>query len=526
MLRPILGIIVITFVLGVGSGRSSDVYQPGDLSRVIAEEVKESKVPAKGIRPRDAGWEASKKDKGKSSTQKAKSATDESQSSESETTVKSKGLYQRPVKPSKAESPDVDKTGAEDSTAEGLPQSSEKAGPDGNVPSAVIPDSTEAEKKPAATESVESLTTDQPAKPSASDADRHKMIQPLFVQAFTDINPGHNDSNPIWSPTGRLIAFERSIGDKREIIVARADGAVLQKIYCRLSDGDDDMQLFLPGIIEDVSYNAGLSWSPSEKSIVFMSNGGSGNYDLYLLPALGEESTIRLTDHTEKDSHPHWSPVADRLVFVSGRSGKAEIYLMDLVTGKVNQLTQGKKTYLYPQWSPDGKKIVMIYGSNENHDIYLIEDINRPTETLRPLTTWRYDDLRPVWSPDGTKIAFYSNYNLENNPKLWSLIVISADGSDADSGENLVEKIIAVDVIPDIEGGPAWMLDSKRIVYVKNDEQSYNPIYVVDIENNTNFPINTGTKMNHDVVCTINGTIAFRAQVEQWDHIYIARLEE
>jgi hypothetical protein len=30
--------------------------------------------------------------------------------------------------------------------------------------------------------------------------------------------------------------------------------------------------------------------------------------------------------------------------------------------------------------------------------------------------------------------------------------------------------------------------------------------------------------MNHDVVCSKNGLIAFRAQVEQWDNIYIAEL--
>ena len=45
----------------------------------------------------------------------------------------------------------------------------------------------------------------------------------------------------------------------------------------------------VPGIIEETSYNAGLSWSPDEKRLVFMSNGGSGNYDLYLLPVLGQE---------------------------------------------------------------------------------------------------------------------------------------------------------------------------------------------------------------------------------------------
>jgi len=351
-------------------------------------------------------------------------------------------------------------------------------------------------------------------------------IEPLFVRAFTEIAAGYNDSNPIWSPTGGLIAFERSIEDKREIIICRLDGSVLQKIYHRIPEKITEMDSVFADILEDVSYNSGISWSPDENKLVFMSNGARGNYDLYLLPILGEETTIRLTNHAEKDSHPHWSPVADRLVFVSGRTGSADIYLMDLASGNIIKLTNGHKTYLYPQWSPDGKKIVMIYGSNQNHDIFLIEDINRPLQTLKVLTRWDYDDLRPVWSPDGKKIAFYSNYNLGNNPIIWSIIVIAADGSSPADGEGLAAKVVAENVIPDIERGPAWMPDSKRIVYVKNDHKTYNPIYMVQIDEKKNQPINTQTKMNHDLACSVDGTFAFRAQVEQWDHIYIARLKE
>jgi Tol biopolymer transport system component len=351
-------------------------------------------------------------------------------------------------------------------------------------------------------------------------------IEPLFVRAFTDVEPGHNDSNPIWSPTGDLIAFERSIEDKREIIISRSDGTVLHKIYHRIPDENSEMDSVFTDILEDASYNAGISWSPDENKLVFMSNGGSGNYDLYLLPNLGQEQTIRLTDHAEKDSHPHWSPVADRLVFVSGRAGSADIYLMDLVSGNVVKLTNGHKTYLYPQWSPDGSKIVMINGSNENHDIFLIEDIYRPLQTLKALTRWAYDDLRPVWSPDGKKIAFYTNYNLENNPKIWSIVVINADGSSPTDDEGLAARVVAVNVIPDIERGPAWMPDSKRLVYVKNDPKTFNPIYMIQIDDNKNQPITTQTKMNHDLACSADGTLAFRAQVEQWDHIYIARLKE
>jgi TolB protein len=352
-----------------------------------------------------------------------------------------------------------------------------------------------------------------------------KTIEPQYVKALTKIERGRNDSNPVWSPNSEMIAFERSLADKKEIIITRLDGTQVRKIYNQLTDSDCEMSFFFPGIFEDVSYNAGISWSPLGDRFVFMSNGGSGNYDLYMC-VLETDTPTRLTEHEGKDGQAQWSPVSEHLVFVSGRNGKAEIYLMDLENKTTKQLTQGEKEYLYPQWSPDGLKIVAIYGSDENHDIHLIGDVTKPADTLKALTTWPYDDLRPVWSPDGKKIAFYSNYNPQNDPKVWSIFVIDADGSNPTEGDALAEKIVASDVIPDIERGPAWMTDNKRIIYVKNDGQAYNPIYIVDIEVKTSFHFNTHTTMNHDITCSGNGHIAFRAQAEQWDHIYIAQLSE
>jgi Tol biopolymer transport system component len=354
----------------------------------------------------------------------------------------------------------------------------------------------------------------------------HEVIEPEFVHALTSFEPGRNDSNPVWSPSGQYIAFERSRGDKREIVILQADGKPMQTIYFQLSEAETaskEARYFLPGLAEDPSYNSGVSWARDSMQLAFMSNGGEGNYDIYS-QFLGGVAQ-RLTDHKEKDGLADWSPTSNQLVFVSGRSGKGDVYLLDPESRGVTAITAGDKPYLYPRWSPNGKKIAMIYGSTENHDIYVIDDLNHPVESLHALTTWTFDDLRPTWSPDSKKIAFYANYNQAGEQRKWSLVVIDADGSDGVDGHSLESRIVASDVVPDIEQGPAWLADGSGLVYVKDDEIEYNPIYLVNLLSKESRQLKTDTKMNHDIACGPNGLIAFRAQQDQWDQIFIAKLK-
>lgn len=351
-------------------------------------------------------------------------------------------------------------------------------------------------------------------------------IAPQFVKPFTAVESGRNDSNPVWSPSGAFLSFERSIGDKKELHVARHDGTAFQVVYHQLSGGEGkEMKFFFPGIVEEVSYNAGITWAPDETRFVFMSNGGEGNYDLYLAE-LGGKVVTRLTDHKEKDGQPHWSKLGGGVIFTSGRTAKGDIYRIDPDSKALTRITRGDREYLYPQWSPDGKRIALIGGSNENHDIYVIMDAARPAETMVALTSWPHDDIRPVWSPDGRKIAFYTNYNADADPRVWSIVVVPADGSGPRNGMELAAKVVAVDVVPDVERGPAWMPDSTRIVYVKDDRHEYNPLYIADTARGSVTRVASETKMNHDVSCSPNGTIAFRAQINQWDQIFVMRLKD
>ena len=381
-----------------------------------------------------------------------------------------------------------------------------------------------AELQPAMTLNVPEEAAVVPASAVPEDK-QDELIEPEYVKLMAPFEAGRNDSNPVWSPAGNMLAFERSRGDKREIVVSQADGKLVQVVYFQLSADEKDSKsnrFFLPGLAEDPSYNSGVSWARDSKHFAFMSNGGEGNYDIYSQSLGG--AVRRLTDHKEKDGLADWSPTSNQVVFVSGRSGKGDIYLLDPETHAVTQLSWGDKPYLYPRWSPDGKKIAMIYGSTENHDIYVMDDPAKPRESMRALTGWNYDDLRPIWSPDGKKIAFYTNYNAAGEQRKWSLAVVAADGSDGGTGAQLQEHIVAGDVVPDIEQGPAWLADGSGLVYVKDDEREYNPIYIVNISSRKSRQLKTETKMNHDVACGPHGLIAFRAQQDQWDQIFIAKL--
>lgn len=344
------------------------------------------------------------------------------------------------------------------------------------------------------------------------------------VKALSDIAANYNESNPKWSPTGEIIAYERAVGDNREIVISSINSAVLDRLLLD-SEGRRKQKkaedFFLDEINDvDDSYNANFSWSPDGKRFVFMSNSSKGDYDIFLGGV--KTGLKRIAGHKEKDGLPVWSPAGDKIAFVSGRTGKGDIYIYDLKKESVSRLTFTDNVDIYPNWSPDSRKIAFTSGNDDNHDICIINDIEKPKESLRCITEWFFDDLTPVWSPDGKKIAFYSNYHPTDEAGAWSIFVINADGAGPSKGKGLIEKAVASDVIADVETGPAWSPDSEKIFYVKNAKDEFNPIYIADIRSKTNHKLDTGTKMNHDVVCSKDGVLSFRAQVEQWDHIFIA----
>jgi Tol biopolymer transport system component len=336
--------------------------------------------------------------------------------------------------------------------------------------------------------------------------------------------PDQNEANPRFSPDGRYLSFERRHGAAQAIFVvgAEAPGAVERITSQPPRAAASAEEALLGGTRSDDSYNAQISFYPDARSFVFTGNAGSGVYRLYE-GKLGGAPSRALTAQSKEDGHPAVSPDGRWLVYVSARAGIGKLFLRDLTTGVERQLTAGDKVDLYPAWSPDSRLVAYTSGDNDNHDVFVI-DASTPQATPRQLTTWKYDDLRPTFSPDGAFVAFYSNYSPSGEEKEWSIVAIPADGSGPSKGAALAKLVVALNVVTDPEMGPAWLPWGRAVIYARNLKAEWNPIYAVDTETRGDVRIETPTRMNHDLTCSRNGLLAFRAQVASWDDVFVAPL--
>ena len=203
--------------------------------------------------------------------------------------------------------------------------------------------------------------------------------------------------------------------------------------------------------------------------------------------------TAKYTD----DYSPAISPDGKWLAFASNRLQNAELYLMDLTTRSLHQLTHTDELDEYmPAFSPDGKSIAFVTertrggmmlppvqasGSDpKSATIYLMDVDGR---NQRPLIDIEGAQRAPVFSPDGQKIAFESKSpaqetgggpgSTQNNDTL-EIYVIHSDGTN--------KKQLTHNDVDD--GHPTWAPNGKQIAFTGMVDDIYQ-IFSVNAEGGT-----------------------------------------
>jgi TolB protein len=91
-----------------------------------------------------------------------------------------------------------------------------------------------------------------------------------------------------------------------------------------------------------------------------------------------------------------WSPDGSWIAFASYQDNQYDIFIANLSTGEIVQLTDTPEADRYPSWSPDGKWIAFASKTNNNWDIYVTDlEASQPAR----LTDDPAVDTKPAWSP-------------------------------------------------------------------------------------------------------------------------------
>lgn len=320
-------------------------------------------------------------------------------------------------------------------------------------------------------------------------------------------------------------------GKKKGVMLMNRIAPSSSELYIANLDGTNERRF-----LADSRYEYNASFAPRGEFLVFTSErNGDGQSDVFLARKDGSDIRPLVTDPSMDDAGV-LSPDGKSLAFVSTRNGyRANIWVMDLKTGKKRQLTGTKAVhgkdgkpdcYFRPSWSPDGKWIAFSSDRNtewtghhngagwEHTQELSIYVIRAEGSGLRQVASKPgYCLGSPKWSPSGKRIVFYEmtvestwgarrpNYVGKTPSQIVSVDVATGERVEHTSGNDLKlqPQFISESEIGYLikygpnEGlaytsdrapvkqkfvrSPSWSADGQSVMYEKVAFQPYRPLF-------------------------------------------------
>ena len=193
-------------------------------------------------------------------------------------------------------------------------------------------------------------------------------------------------------------------------------------------------------------------WSPDGKYVSFLAARDGGETQVWVLDRRGGEA-FPLTDVKQGVGGYDWSPDGTRLLL--------SIRDPDPKEDADKEESAATKAVADP-WVIDRlefKRDGVGYLTGDRHTHLYVFDV--ATKALRQLTTGRWDEGQAAWSPDGTRVAFSSTRtddpDAEPNSEIWLVDADLAEPTDAPT--RLTDN-------PGSDGQPAWSPDGRTLAYV------------------------------------------------------------
>jgi dipeptidyl aminopeptidase/acylaminoacyl peptidase len=262
---------------------------------------------------------------------------------------------------------------------------------------------------------------------------------------------------PKWSPDGKYLSFTATRGEDAK-----------SQVWALDRRGGEAEQL--TDVEQGVS---GFEWSPD----------GSN-----LLLTVRDADTTEASGEDSDGSRVREPWVINRLqTKYDGRgyltdTRKTHLYVFEVASKKLTQITSGRWDEGSPAWSPDGSKVAFSSNrtqdpdANSNSDIWVVSAKNTDKGgTLVRVTDYEGSDGSPAWSPDGSWIAYVTGIN---DPRFAAfetrhLAIRASDGRG--------ERRILTGALDRNVGSPRFSTDGTGIL-VTVEEEGNNHVARVDVE--------------------------------------------
>lgn len=166
------------------------------------------------------------------------------------------------------------------------------------------------------------------------------------------------------------------------------------EIYRMDADGSNQLPLARESWAIYTELESELPFSPSKQEQIVIR--GEGQLDLWRANlATGQE--LRITSSGQAEYDAAWSPVDNRIAYVSEETGNGDIYTLNLDGSAVVRLTDNVEDFdKHPTWSPDGSKVAFWsdMGFNKTRQIWVVD---LDTRVLTSLSDNPFNDWDPVW---------------------------------------------------------------------------------------------------------------------------------
>ncbi|HVU30542.1 MAG TPA: hypothetical protein VHE36_09095 [Sphingomicrobium sp.] len=238
--------------------------------------------------------------------------------------------------------------------------------------------------------------------------------------------------DPTLSPDGKRMIFLKVLEGREQMFIADVDGRRERQLTRDSADIEDP------------------AWSPDGKQVAYVRLDGQRN-SLHVRNVDGTGDR-KLGGPTQSPIHPAWMPDGRSILYCTNddldppRKNAAEIYQVDVATGKVSTIISGGVN-TYPVPSPDGKRIAFRKMLGVNSELFVA---NVDGSGLKNLTDHPAFEGWPAWSPDGKRIAFAANRN-----SSYQIFVMDSDGT-------------GVKLVANTEGratAPKWSPDGRTIYF-------------------------------------------------------------